>query len=619
MAVNPRGLGEKQVVLDAHLLEVNLGDNSVQATAVLEPPITQLKELKGTIQRTWKTTLRKEQADSDFDTSLARKEFDRLIARYDVYRESSSYLARLASLARVLHDDISARRFALEAEAASPAVHLRFKRADYELTHDRNVDEARATLVELANQGNIDASLRLAELCLARGETLLARATVAAALQRDSLDWRTNLLAGTMALMDGQMPRAIRFLRVATLERPNSTILFFNLAIAHYVAGNLRQAIHSIRITLGLNPFDQRALMFLLDLAPGVRQLTPVVRRLVEQFIHFAPDATAIASRAVNYFLKAKEHQEGIAALEVVANRSKDPDLVNNFGVLLAAANNPTGALHQFRRAVQLATANSPSISFVLLANLAHAYVDNDELERAERLSKEVLATRSINEVISSTQLGRMKHAELMATLFGGDYEPVIAFAQRYVDVPGIDPLLKVNLLIQLVCYHSITQDNLELATEYAISAAETLKEIPDPPELLVLTVQNNLMFCLVETGNLPAAEQVLREMKIDESRPGSSFALATRGFYHLRKREIEAGTRDYQKAINLTQKYDRKMLLRKKLEYELAVAKELESPREALIHAKRALKTGDVKIPWPSGTLDSRLHQLIGRLSRAH
>jgi hypothetical protein len=131
MAANPPVQQEKQIVLDPQAVEIGFGDASLQ-TAVLSPPVTRLKELRGTLRCHWQTTFRQEHFSAP-DASIAKNEFQRLIVHYEIYRNSASYLVRLASLARIIGDADNARRFALEAESISPTDEVRFQRAELEL------------------------------------------------------------------------------------------------------------------------------------------------------------------------------------------------------------------------------------------------------------------------------------------------------------------------------------------------------------------------------------------------------------------------------------------------------------------------------------------------------
>src|SRR4051812_2113480 len=106
MSTNP-STEHQQLVLNPQTVELRLGEDELtQGTAVTSPPVTRLRELRGNDRIEWKTTARHVGALSSSELQVAEAEFARLLTLYERHKSSASYLAKLASLARVIGDKV---------------------------------------------------------------------------------------------------------------------------------------------------------------------------------------------------------------------------------------------------------------------------------------------------------------------------------------------------------------------------------------------------------------------------------------------------------------------------------------------------------------------------------
>ena len=83
-----------------------------------------------------------------------------------------------------------------------------------------NLEEARQIWESLADDNNLDAILRMAQLAIAESNYEIANNWIEKAVSLESTDWRTHIIAGTLSLVLNQPERSVRHFRIAVENRP---------------------------------------------------------------------------------------------------------------------------------------------------------------------------------------------------------------------------------------------------------------------------------------------------------------------------------------------------------------------------------------------------------------
>lgn len=109
------------------------------------------------------------------------------------------------------------------------------------------------------------ANLRLSSLLILNKKFDQAEKYVAQAVVLDPIDYDARLFQGTLRLVKGQYELAVNSFRLAADERPTSSIVQSNLAVA-YMGLNLHdKVLAALRRAVALNPLNTNAVMMLAD------------------------------------------------------------------------------------------------------------------------------------------------------------------------------------------------------------------------------------------------------------------------------------------------------------------------------------------------------------------
>ena len=611
-------IDQKDVLIEPRNVEIDVSTEGGEQTIVV-PPISKLRKLHGHTISHWSTTFRRLEV-SDADIDAAKREFHCLFKDYDEFRVSGAFLNRLASLAALIGDHDSANKFHSEAVAVSDIPELFYRFADHELTELSNFDSAVSKLEKLEAQGFVRDSLRLAECDLAAEKVDRASARIKDVLQTEPDDWRANLIGGVLALVDGKYPIAIRMLRTSLESRPNSPSIAANLAIAHYFQGNTRQTIKSIRRAIGLDPWNEKFLVFLADVVLeeqdhlySDREMATALR-LLSQFLHKNPESVMVAARTTKLALDTGNPKPTIRVLENTVRRSRTAETLNNLAVLLWASGDRRRALTNLLTAAEVVLKGGPEVaedvSFLVAGNLVHLLNETGDARKAEQISLKLLDAVDQTRITAERDLSKIYFGYILSLAFQRKYPAMLDLVTKLIDRGDLYPTFKVNLATSLTCYHAIVTGDFEKAAKYALTAYEALSEVDRPTTQMVSIVTNNLTYSLIETNDLDSAQSLLKKLRTLE--PDSYLVSATSGLYHIRRGHLEKGEEKYRLAMTQTRNEDLSRLLKKKLQLELAKATLKVDKKRAIRLIKSGLKISSTGGPWDAEGLNAELRQMI-------
>ena len=549
--------------------EVEIGFDTTLNGKLRFPSLPKL--LQGRRVPSRKEQIREFRGLSSFASEGLQSELERLLLRYDEFNDSAAYLARVADLAMLSGRLEQAFSLANEAVEANPDPEYKYRLAEIAY-FGSDVHKARSIWTELAAQGHMDAVLRMAQLSIEESDDGGAAAWLDEAMRIDGADWRGHLIAGVLALGSGEHERAVRHFRTAMEERPRSVQIYYNLALAHVLAGSVKHAIRALRIAVGLNPFDQKALMAWADLSAHAGQSLPEASRALDRYAALHPDDKDAIERFAHLRYRLGDDRGARGALEKAAERFHDASITNNLGVLAARGKKLDRAIREFDRAIAIAAEspkeNTERTSDIATANLVTALVKAGEFRRAEEAAEAYMNLSSDDRYLSIHPTFRVAQGLVDACLSQGKMKKGIDLALNWIET-NIHADLHSHLANTLVCYYTLADVQLDRAHEFARQSFAIQSDRQPRDGAAWNSSVNNLAFVAIEQGKLDDAGSYLARLRSDA--PMSKyFHYATRGLLAIRRGHVDRGEGLYRLAISTASDRNVKSLLRQKLNWEL-------------------------------------------------
>ena len=508
---------------------------------------------------------------ASFASEGFQSELDRLLLRHDEFNDSAAYLARVSDLAMLSGRLEQAFSLANKAVEANPAPEYKYRLAEIAY-FGSDVHKARSIWAELAAQGHMDAVLRMAQLSIEESDDEGAAAWLDEAMRIDGADWRGHLIAGVLALESGEHERAVRHFRTAMDERPRSVQIYYNLALAHVLAGSVKHAIRALRIAVGLNPFGQKALMAWADLSAHAGQSIPEASQALVRYATLHSDDKGAVERFAYLRYLLGDDRGARDALEKADEKFHDANITNNLGVLSARGKKLGQAIREFGRAIAIAAKspedNAERTSDIATANLVTALVNAKEFRRAEEVAEAYINLSSDDRYLSSHSKIPIAQGLVDACLSQEKMKKGIDLALNWIE-KNIHADLHSHLANTLVCYYTLVDVQLDQAYEFARQSF-AIQSNRQPRDSAAWNISvNNLAFVAIEQGKLDDAGSYLARLRSDAPMH-RYFHYATRGLLAIRRGHVDRGEGLYRLAISTASDRNIKSLLRQKLNWEL-------------------------------------------------
>ena len=558
-----------KVVIRQEDAEVEIGIEAAPSGKLIFPSVPQL--LDGQIVPKRAEQLSTYNRSSLFQDEGIRSELERMLLRCEHFSDSGNFFARLSSLAVLSGQLDRAYEFASKAVALSPNPEFRARLAEVAYFQS-NIDQARRIWTELAGEGNTDAMLRMAQLAISEENYSVAERWLEGAMRIDSTDWRTNIVAGTLALGLGDHERAVRHFRVSLEDRPRSMQLYYNLALAHALSGATKHASRALRIAIGLNPFSQKALVAWADLCLHEGKNVLESSRALDRYASLFPHDQLAVDRLAQLKYESGDEFGSRNLLVEAQHRFGSAYISNNLGVLSARGKNMKQAIREFGHAIAISAQSEEEdegyTAEIATTNLVVALISAHEFERAEKVAEAYVSIVSQERYLLEEPFFRIAEGLVNACLNLGKTEKGIDLALEWIS-RTIHPDLNSSLANTLVCYYTLVDEQLDKARRFALEAYQIQYE-RQPRELRPWNVSvNNIAYVAIEQGELDEASRYLSGFRSDVE-PNRHYEYATRGLLAIRRGQMERGEGLYRLAISTATDRDAKSLLRQKLNWEL-------------------------------------------------
>ncbi|MDE0693093.1 MAG: tetratricopeptide repeat protein [Gammaproteobacteria bacterium] len=549
-------------------VEVDVGANVGLRSRVVFPPVRRLLEHASQVEP------RIAPADND-DTVSASMDADlgRLLERYDEFQGSKTFLQRASSLALLCGrpeqaQELAAQAIELDAQDTSP----RYRRAEALLALGE-LDGAYREFGDLGHAGHLESCLRMVEVAIRKGDLDDAQVWLGRAEAIDTLDWRVQVSAGTIALIAGAFGRAIHHLRNSLEDRPRAVRVHYELALAQMLAGNTKNAAKSLRRAVALDPFEERVLLTWTDLSLHLHQGLPEVGNALSKYLAFEPSNSSVTHRFADVLYEQGLNREAQQILMQMQRIGDDPRIGNNLGVIAASRHDFRRAIAEFTKSVNMIAQSDVADSHlrgVATANLVNALIKAEASKTTVQVAQEFVDSTPLSEVLSRDPSYQIADGLIHGLMELGRFTEAVGYAEAWVGAAEIHPRLEIGLLEKLVCYFTLESEAYRKAYEYALRAYEAQGALTPRDVGLKYMALNNLAVAAIELAKYEDASEYLSRM---QPAPGVPMACgyATRGLLALRTGDVAKGESLYRRAIGVANPA-LKTQLRKKLDWEMGV-----------------------------------------------
>ena len=502
----------------------------------------------------------------DLFGQVAQRELASLLKKKERFAENASLNVCIAETLSFLGDLDGAQRVLEESLKTQPSDTLYHCRGQLFLEHG-DVQKAESAFRSCDLSKSLAANLGLAFLKVKQNDLVVAKQFVSTALDIDFADYNARLFAGALCLWDKDYPRAIRSFRIASEERPRSSIPLVHLAAAYFAINQNLKAVKAIRRAVSLNPLDEMAVALYADLLllVGTPQSALGPLEFLTKF-YGESFSDAIWDRLIRSYV---DSNKVAAAVKLLLGRySREPtnaSISNNLGVVLLKLGKVDEAKKFLMEAVAKAGKNvSASQGLVPLLNLSTLLLRQEDFRNSELVLRNAIGV-NFGDLDLESDIW-IRHLEALAGL--GRAEESVKQAVDLLNSWRSSPLAFSRIATFLLHQYSTTSKSAEKATALA---SEVLGGMAKGIGLDARTrrqVANNAVFSLLIFDRIDLAIRFVDLLNPFVNK--DPFVTATIGLFNLRRGRLEKGVLLYDQAVGMVGDARLKKRFRQRLNIEL-------------------------------------------------
>ena len=453
-------------------------------------------------------------------------------------------------------------------------------------------DDAKDIFLELSNKGQVYSILRLVQLEFEANNLGNAVTLVNRALDEDFLDWRVQLLAGTLHLVKNELYEAIRSYRLALEGKNNSSSIYLKLGLCYYLLNLPKQTLSNLRKSILLNNSNTDSLNLYADTCLENNLKLNQACKYLEYELGEHPDNRVILDKLGEIYFNTNQISKGVNLLSQTTKKYDDTKAWNNLGAILSKRSSKLSIPNYFKaieKSGGLDKVYGENSAELAVVNLCSSLWDTKEYTEARNI-----ALTYIKNCPDERYLTKEPVYKIFSIYFHSleaENKPDDA-ANVAIEILKKD-YIHLNLILEfgtfLTTYFSLSgyQSGLENANKYAKYVYDRLNENHDALYDYYNLIINNYAFVSVELGNYKLARSLLD--KINYNLDHKSVARATHALYEMKIGNFEKAQKLYNSSITNTTDQTRKEAI--KLKYTLEVSKYLIKQGQTQ-KAKRRLNT---------------------------
>lgn len=481
------------------------------------------------------------------------------------FEKSSIYFNRLANLAEMAGLRDEENKFLKEAKTLSDHNFIDHRIGD-NLLASNNLPEAESFFSNLDLKSDVYANLRMSFFCIQRHQLDKAKNFVDQALNIDIQHYGARMIEGAIAIVQGHYEQAIRSFRIAEVERPRSSLIHMNMAVAYIYLHRSSKALKELRLAVALDPLNISAVTLLADLCfleKCDEDAIPSMRFFL-QFEQKNPEMWARFARAM---LRIGESSVAIDALKRQGSIEDVDTVWNNLGVAYMQQKNFSKAYESLAYAMKM-DLSKKGVYLLAARNIAMLLLDSNKYKDIIRFTSPILLEDSAEVALKDKILSDIWACHIYSLRAQGLKEQSVTISEKLIYRPNISLRLLIWLISMLLPQYTLTNNRskaLDLASKFEYLVEDSNSENEDRRDSLL----NNIAFVYAEEGLFEKAESFLQ--RISKRIHKDPYPTATLGLINIRKGNVLRGENLYEEAIHLAHNKIDKTRIRQKVNYELA------------------------------------------------
>lgn len=495
---------------------------------------------------------------------LFHKEFVNLVNKRERFKDSRSFVLKLAGVASLSGDFDKAESILLDSIARDNSPQLLHKLGDTLILKGKH-ENAVKVFEQTDLESDVYSNLKLAFIHTKYNDIATAYKFLEKAQTIDPSDFRTRMFMGGIQLNSGQCEKAIRSFRVASSTKKDSSVLHVNLAASHWSLGHTDKTIKELRKAITINPLNENALIFYADIMHYLGKNDKIVS-VFEYFVSLNQKSKFIWERLARAYFFTKKFPKAKSALEHQLSIADEPHVHNNLGLVYWKLRDHKKALKHMTEALDKALHDNKQLAIPLL-NTAIFLNENKQFKDSAKLLKSFIEQK--NEDVDGRILAKIAIQYFVSLESLEETATAAVELKKFLSKPNIDIEGKVLLLCCKIYSDAVIMkdhDECATSTENLLSLIHGHRE--DISEDTIRFAYNNIAFnCLLYNALSEAQFFINKTMKYVNIDP---YCTATYGLMHIKKGSIEEGIKLYETAIALSQNRDMKDRIRQRLYFEL-------------------------------------------------
>jgi tetratricopeptide (TPR) repeat protein len=402
----------------------------------------------------------------------------------------------------------------------------------------------------------------------------------------DPVDFGVRLFEGGLHLAAGAYEMAIHCFRLAAAERPTSSVVAQNLAVAYLRLGATEKSFLELKKAVSLNPINEAALFLLADLAHSKKRDADVIPHL-RYYLQFEQGSGPGWARLARACIEVKDLESALTALRQQASISDTSRVWNNIGVVRSLQNDGKRAAEAFKYAMGRASSSDDRDARLAARNFAQLLMSVglfDELERyvGRLISADTSGVYRRDEVLSDVYV-----FYFFALRMRRKSREIEELAESVLAQRDSAPQLAAWVLGSMVGYYALYDRGSDKAVSLIAKRISTIEPQLKVTGSLRTMLFNNVAFAYAEAGRISEAEYYL--VKIQGALHREPYPTATLGLIDFKKGNVDRGLRRYREAVSLARTQLDKARIRQKLELEFGRFLISVSESRARRHLQRA------------------------------
>lgn len=552
-------------------INIKISDNHYCSVMIILQSASELKQI-GVTNKSRISIKEISKIDPPDLSASYQDELLRLHDKYDRFKSSSTYLTHLAHLNSLCGNFTDASEYLNAALEVRNEPFLKHELGSALIEQGKDLD-ARSVFDSCELEQDVLANLRLAHLLVRQERVDEASVYVQQALDIDNTDYSARMFEGAINLWNHDWEKAVRSFRVALEENDKSAALYVNLAAAYWGLGEEDKAVKALRRAIFIDPLNENAVIFYSDVM-FLRNAPEYCVQPLENILIYEQKNGGLWARIARAYYELATRKDNnpellgkaLDALKQKSVISDTPGVWNNIAVVYHSLRQPYLARRYFAQAWVKAKAIGEDEELTF-SNLLSTLVEQKEYRNAFKMSGEFLKGRKQGSTLTKFVARIFLYHVISMEAIGKRSEAAVE-AERLI-TEGVDDIeARVELFAHLFYYRTVIDPNRDIIEQYLPDALGDIRSLNNQSDRLICRALNNIVFCLLEFGEINRARSLLGELSrwVHED----PFATATLGLFHIKSGNSERAKELYQEAISMVQDNTLKGRIRQKMCLEL-------------------------------------------------